>query len=65
MIEIRKNVDGTLDEVCADRCRFHLEQMSDGHWWIEIEDESPPHIFRINLSTKRGAKINAIHSKDE
>lgn len=45
-----------LDEVVAENVAFHLEQMSDGHWWIGIThpDGSVDH---INLSTKRGAEI--------
>ena len=34
-IEIRTN-DHQLDEVVADNCTVHLEQMARGHWWIEI-----------------------------
>jgi hypothetical protein len=59
MIEIRKNDDGTLDEVCANPCRFHLEQMDDGHWWMEIEGEQHPARFHINLFTKGKTKIHA------
>lgn len=33
-VTIRNNDDGSLDEICTDN--FHLEQMSDSHWWMEI-----------------------------
>jgi hypothetical protein len=52
------NEDGSLDEVVIEDCTFHLEQMSDGHWWIGIYQKDKPDIH-INLSTKRGAKIRA------
>ena len=51
MIDIRKNEDGSLDEVVATDCGFHLEQMDDGYWWIGItlQDGSTYH---INISLK-------------
>ena len=33
-IEIRRNEDGTLDEVIADVGEFHMEQMDKSFWWI-------------------------------
>lgn len=38
--EIRRNPDGSLDEVVA-CCPnfFHLEQMSDSSWWIGLETQ--------------------------
>lgn len=36
-IEIRTNDDGTLDEVCAQSCAVHLEQLDTGHWWLCVE----------------------------
>ena len=33
---IRRNGDGTLDEVFCEPCQLHLEQMAGGHWWIGI-----------------------------
>ncbi len=35
--EIRRNDDGTLDEVVARDAVVHLEQMDDDHWWMCIE----------------------------
>jgi hypothetical protein len=32
--EIRRNPDGTIDEIFADGVDFHLEQMDDGVWVI-------------------------------
>lgn len=33
-VEIRRNDDGTLDEVVAPN--LHLEQMDNNHWWMAI-----------------------------
>ena len=35
--EIRRNPDGTIDEICADGVGFHLEQMDHGTWFISLE----------------------------
>jgi hypothetical protein len=53
---VRLNKDRTLDEVFADPCQFHLEQMSATHWWIGIN--APDKFFHINLHSK--AKIGAL-----
>ena len=37
-VEIRRNEDGSLDEVVTrvgGKCVFHLEQMDTNHWWME------------------------------
>jgi hypothetical protein len=55
-IEIRSNDDGTLDEVVARGCDFHLEQMDDTCWWmgITMPDGETVH---VNLFTARKARI--------
>lgn len=38
-IEVRRNPDGTIDEVLlyvGDRCVFHLEQMSKRSWYFGL-----------------------------
>ena len=47
VIEIRRNPDGSLDEIVAPG--FHLEQMSDTHWWMEIGEG-----LHVHLYAKRG-----------
>lgn len=59
--EIRNNLDGTLDEVVAKGCHFHLEQMDDGHWWIGI-DLPDGQLIHINLTSN--AKILASVEED-
>ena len=59
--EIRNNENGTLDEIVASDCNFHLEQMDNNHWWIGINyigEDGEEHMAHINLSTSR-AKIKA------
>lgn len=56
-IEVRRNDDGTLDEVVATGCDFHLEQMDRGHWWMVVRKDG--HEVHINLATARGAEIKA------
>lgn len=34
--EIRRNEDGSLDEIVAYDSFVHLEQMDTGHWWLGI-----------------------------
>lgn len=51
MIEIRKDDDGALDEVCAQNCRVHLERMNETDWWMEITDNEG-HVFTAMFMTK-------------
>ena len=53
--EIRLNDDGSLDEVVGVG-EFHLEQMDDGHWWMQLGD------VHVHL-TARG-KITANVERD-
>lgn len=55
--EIRRNEDGTLDEVVADHASFHLEQMDDGVWWMSIMAGGKN--THVTLYTKRNAPILA------
>jgi len=38
-IEVRRNGDGSLDEVVASGAFVHLEQMSEKSWWLGIEKD--------------------------
>lgn len=48
-VEVRKNPDGTLDEVVGSGY-VHLEQMDSGHWWIGIGYRD---VLHINLHSRR------------
>lgn len=53
--EIRMNGDA-LDEVVADNCQFHLEQMDTGHWWMSVTSGGKR--VHINLYSKRKIKAS-------
>lgn len=36
-VEIRKNKDGTIDEIVAKDCFLHIEQMSTDGWYLGID----------------------------
>ena len=59
--EVRSNNDdGSLDEIVASNCWFHLEQMDGNHWWMRIETAQGA--LMVNL-TARG-KIRAMVEED-
>jgi hypothetical protein len=43
-IEIRRNEDGSLDEIVGTGT-FHLEQMDDNHWWMQFNDGVMVHLI--------------------
>lgn len=45
-----------LDEVFAQNCQFHLEQMDSGHWWMAVECGGKR--VHINLHSKRKIMAN-------
>lgn len=55
-VEVRK-IDGELDEIVADECALHIEQMDVGNWWICIT--AGDKTYHLNLYTKRSARIFA------
>jgi hypothetical protein len=59
MIEIRRNEDGTVDEVVTPT--FHLEQLQNGVWWLRIEELNEA--VTVKLYTKR-ATIHCIAEMD-
>ena len=57
--EIRLNIDGSLDEVVADSCSVHLEQMADNEWWLGVEDLPGAKGQRISVFFHARGKIRA------
>ena len=60
--KIRNNKNGTLDELVANNCDVHLEQMDNKHWWLSIDyvdDNGQPHQAHINLYTLFDQHIQA------
>lgn len=35
-IEIRRTIDGELDEIVASDASIHLERMDRGYWWMRV-----------------------------
>ncbi len=59
--EVRRNDDGSLDEVVAHNAFVHLEQMDDDQWWLGVTvGLSTVH---VNLSSKK--RIRAIVEVDD
>ena len=50
-IEIRRNEDGSLDEIVAHNAWVHLEQMGGNYWWMRIEVEGRAVV--VNFTTDR------------
>ena len=54
-VEVRNDDQGGLDEVLLyvdGRCLFHLEQMSDTHWWMALGEPEGQYVH-VNLTTRR------------
>jgi hypothetical protein len=60
IIEVRRNPDGSLDEIVANDCMVHLEQMDEGHWWMGIYKNNYRQV--VNFSAVR-ADLNVAHSE--
>lgn len=48
-IEIRRNDDGSLDEVVAQNVFVHLEQMADNSWWMGVSTPDNAHLIHVNF----------------
>ena len=61
-IEIRKNPDGSLDEIFAKNVTIHIEQMGLENWWMKIADKSGKEIH-VNFVRKSGVSAT-VYSDD-
>lgn len=50
-MEIRRNPNGTIDEVIADDVSVHFEQMDKGAWWLSLRKKSGEEWF-VHFTTK-------------
>lgn len=48
-IEIRRNRNGSLDEVVAQNVFVHLEQMADNSWWMGVSTPDNAHLIHVNF----------------
>jgi hypothetical protein len=66
--EIRRNEDGTVDEILAAGA-IHVEQMDDNSWWIGIDEAAGRMSFfftargKIKLTMQDEAIISAVRQK--
>jgi hypothetical protein len=62
-IEVRRNSDGTLDEIVANDVVVHLEQMADNFWWMGVSTADNAHLVHVNFysETKIEAEADNQH----
>ena len=53
MIEIRRNSDGSIDEIVAQGCDLQIEQMTDDGWSMEITFPSGD-LWLFHIGAKNG-----------
>lgn len=58
-IEIRRNRDGSLDEVVAQNVFVHLEQMADNSWWMGVSTPDNAHLVHVNFYSERVIEAEA------
>lgn len=58
-IEIRRNRDGSLDEVVAQNVFVHLEQMADNAWWMSVSTPDNAHLVHVNFYSERVIEAEA------
>ena len=58
-IEIRRNRDGSLDEVVAQNVFVHLEQMADNAWWMGVSTPDNAHLVHVNFYSERVIEAEA------
>ena len=52
-VEIRRNTDGTLDEIVANNiAQIHVEQMDNRHWWMGLYAHDG-NSWAVNFTTPR------------
>jgi len=58
LIRVLRNPDGSLDEILAEACDVHLEQMDDRTWWLAIEQDGERQVIWFRgverVETERG-----------
>jgi hypothetical protein len=61
--EVRRNPDGSVDEIVAKGCSIHLEQMDKGVWYLGIyADDTPDNILQVDIY-RRGKKRVVVDPK--
>lgn len=65
--EVRRNEDGSVDEIVAEGCVVHLEQMDKGAWYLGIyADHSPgSSLLQVDFYSKKRIRVVAEGDSDE
>jgi hypothetical protein len=58
-IEIRRNADGTLDEIVANDVAVHLEQMAENFWWMGVSTADNAHLVHVNFYAETKIEVEA------
>ena len=53
--EIRREPDGTLDEIVVNNCHVHLENMDDDLWWLGLTKDGK--VMHIWIKAEKGLQI--------
>jgi hypothetical protein len=62
-LEIRRNPDGTIDEIVSERCAVHIEQMDNARWFMSLDTPDGTQ-YRFWLGSKNG-KSHVVFRHDE
>jgi hypothetical protein len=65
-VEIRRNADGSLDEIVGTNVNVHLEQMAKNAWWMGVSGADDSHVIHVNFYSKQriDAEADDQHAHD-
>ena len=65
--EVRRNDDGTIDEIVAEGCVIHLEQMDKGSWYLGLYADHSPNasLLQVDIVSKKRVKVLAQYGPNE
>lgn len=58
VFDVRRNENGTLDEVLAKAVDIHVEQMDDGAWWMGIYHVDG-RVDHLRITSRDGGPVDA------
>ena len=61
--EVRLNDDGTIDEIVLKNAHVHLEQMSNGHWWMGLTVNGI--VMHVQLFNKNDHQVKVTAETDD
>lgn len=62
-VEIRRNDDGSVDEIVAKGCDVHIEQMDAPHWFMQIGQETFS-IWCVRAKGRWSVEISHIETRE-